>query len=368
MKIALLRVMLLLFVVSAIGCGGGGGGGAPVTPAGTGAWRIVGMTGSYSGPTMEMFTGTLEPDAAGTFDLRGETNRDGTIRPGVALSNVDLHTTPSGDATLSFAGFGVASEGAISADGQLVALARIAAGADPGMDVIIPHSVAATAGSVAGAWRLVAYFFDATTSRNSAIWGDITFDGVGGFSITSTANTDGSIFGPGVSAGTYAIIAGGALELDFGGVFTVRGGVSPSGDVAIAGGPVAGTAPAPALFLMLRPGSGMTTSSMAGTYRRIAFDNGITASTYVSGLANFTTNGAGDYVLNSGRQNTEGQIFGTSDLNGFYALAASGTLDITTAGVDPLYTGSISPSGDIAFSAGILQAGFSGHLEVLVRR
>ncbi len=361
------RGCLLVLALGAclFGCGGSGGTGA--VPAGPTAWRIVGMNGSRTAPELGAYTGVLQPDGAGSYTLLADTNESGVISTGVSLSNVDFHVTPSGDAHMGIGGAGVIGEGVRSADGQLVALTRLAAGGDPGLDFLVPRVAGATLGSMSGTWRYVAYAFDPSGPDNTSALGFLTFDGAGAFTGTSTSNEDGALSSS-TTGGTYSVTADGTLELNFFGLIVMRGGVSPSGEVAIVAGSVGGSSSFPALFVLVRPAGGTSASDLSGVYSRIAFDNRYASSEYVSGIGVFGADGGGNYMLSNVRQNTEGLIAASSGLNGTYTLGVDGTLIIKLPGLDPLYTGSLSTGGDIAISAGGLQSGLPGHLEVVIRR
>jgi len=179
-----------------------------------------------------------------------------------------------------------------------------------------------------------------------------TFDGAGGFSLTTVYDSDGDST---TLSGTYTVGTDGTLTIedtDLSGQTSANGGFFTTAD----------TNPSDAdsdisLGVALKSGNGMDDTVLNGTYTicQIRKD----ASGTMSSRMSFTFDGAG--VLSGDiLEDSDGS---TDSLTGTYTIASDGELDMVVTGLSKDFTGNVSADGNIIL---ILDAEADGEILMMV--
>ncbi|MHC5010015.1 MAG: hypothetical protein ACYTG6_03575, partial [Planctomycetota bacterium] len=294
-------------------------------------------------------TGTVTFDGAGTVDLVSIDNDDGVVT-GPNLSSGSSYTVygdrtflvdtvPGGDRLI----------GGVSSGGDIVIGGMISDGLDPSVFATLEVAGTHDDTSMQGDWFLAGFLRDPGSGTNQTFTGTASFDGAGGYTISTIDNEEGVISGPNASGGIYTVAPDGSLTVFNSLGEPIEGGVSAGDDVAVLGGFTTNGAP-PAVAFLVRKAGAFDTSSFSGRYFFIAFRYDVGDGYYVSttGLAAF--DGAGALTIAT-YDNENGVVTGPTLDGALYSVAGDGTLTIDTPGGDVLQ-GGVLAGGEIGIIGG----------------
>ncbi len=343
---------LLLFSTGA--CGGSGTVGIGVginVPLFSGTYCFVSFAGENGAPDEASVSwGELTADGAGM--VTGATfmeNENGVI------SMDTLMPTPytvDDNRRISLLNGGVPFQaGLITADGGCVALSAVAAGEVPGIALLGKKGSGHSNASLNGLWYLAAIIYDAGGPSDTAIWGSVMFDGIGGGMATFTENDDGALLGPGPGMLPYNVTsADGSLTATLFGI-DLAGAIVSGGEAIILGGGTTGGSDG-ALLVLTKGTAGATNALFTGPFALVGLDaETIPPPEWSASLFFGAADGAGMFNLTEGTINADGTATPSPIGPIAYSVGAMGLFDF--AGSD--YFGGITPSGDLAVCAG--QAG-----------
>jgi hypothetical protein len=169
---------------------------------------------------------------------------------------------------------------------------------------------------------------------------NLSFDGAGGYSGTSTLNTAGTITSPSFT-GTYTVSSVSAIPRVTTDSGAGEGGAefNASAVVALATNSLDGNQPN--LFIGVAPTQNATASSVNGTYTTVSLESTNPARATLGTLT--ANNGTGTF--SSQTRNTNGTISSPSSSGnpGTYTITASGAITIASSGV----SGAASADGDL---------------------
>jgi hypothetical protein len=232
--------------------------------------RLLGMTRETGGAAAGDLSGayrfvfyTLQAEArsssgtasfdgvdAGVLDAGAVVNVDGVLVSATLGSPFAYAVAATGRVTTSFV-FAGTFEGAIDPSREIALLGGATATGDaPGVLVFVKSATSASNATFSGDYCMVGLSFDFATPAMRSFGGGLVADGAGNATAQGTVNTEGTIAPTLPASATYAVATDGTLTLAMPeGTFV--GGVSPSGDVAVVGGPNTGGAD-PATYLLVR--------------------------------------------------------------------------------------------------------------------
>ncbi len=210
-----------------------------------GDYHFNGFGVTVNGTTAGHF-GKANFDGAGSIAFNTGVNTEGTITPPSA--SVGTYTVAAdGQVTLTRNGFTYA--GSILPGGGLVLVAGPTQNtSDPAAFAFLPVSSGATNAQLSGTYQIIGIERDGT--GYTSLSGAVVADGAGALTATFTRNSDGTVTGSGPDVVSFSVAADGTLTVDPTGDM-ILGGVSPSGDYAIIGGPT-GTGTGPSLYILMR--------------------------------------------------------------------------------------------------------------------
>jgi len=194
---------------------------------------------------------------------------------------------------------------------------------------------------------------------------NLSFDGAGNFSGSSTLNTAGTITNPSFS-GTYSVATVSAIPQ----LTTLIEGLSSAsgqGAAEFNGSAVAVVAANPEdggqpnLLIGVAPTTSASVSSIDGTYTTVALESTSPARSSIGTLT--ASNGTGTFTTQT--RNTDGSIDmpSSSTNSGTYTVTAAGAI---TVGSGSGVSGAVSADGDLIVLAPITSTGDGGNQAVLV--
>jgi len=192
--------------------------------------------------------GRMGFDGAGAITTQADwVNLDGTAVLGG--SSVDTYAVrPDGDIILQFGSLSLT--GRMLPNGELMILSGGAvAGEDPALLLLTPVSTTASTSLFVGEYALV--YLNASSNRFFAAFGVLDADGAGGVEMEITFN--GEVTGTGASPPfmlPYGVTPNGTVSFNAT-ASELQGGISPSGDFFVLGGPVTST-PGPTIMVGMR--------------------------------------------------------------------------------------------------------------------
>ena len=262
-------------------------------------------------------------------------------------------------------GTGTPFVGTMLADGTMAVLT--AASGSPALLVGVKKGSGFSAASATGAWGFAQYTYDPSPMQSpmpafgnpvpaprgfSTYSGTITFDGVGGATVSANTNLDGMLSTqPGANL-TYTVAADGALNVSGGSPMT--GSLVAGGNVAV----LTRSGGQPSLLVAVKKGSGFSNASVAGPWAFGQYRYESNASqpstpnvgTPVPAPRGFTTlagtitfDGVGAATL-SGTQNQDGTVTAAGNLNLSYSVTADGTVTVTGTST---VTGTLAAGGNV---------------------
>jgi len=174
-----------------------------------------------------------------------------------------------------------------------------------------------------------------------------TFDGLGGATVSTTDNADGTVSGPTVRAWTYSVAADRTLAAAIPvGLSSLSGGVLAAGDLALAA--TVSPASRPEIWLFARKGGAtFSNADLSGDYFLCTFAVEPTAPLHRSRTGTVTFDGMGGYASSLTR-NDEGVITGPAASAGTYAVAADGAFSFVDGTATS--TGGVLAGGTVAIA------------------
>lgn len=249
------------------------------------------------------------------------------------------------------------AQGGIASDGSVATISSIGDTGWPGLAILVRQRGTFDLSSLEDTYHLNGFCID--DSSDVALWGTVTFDGLGGATEELSGNANGVVVGPTPStAQTYTVTADGTVTLTVGNLNTPnQGGILMGGDLVVLSGPTDGEAPC--LLVLIRHSDSASASVLSGDYHIGAFlaEANAPPPPPPPNFSSFTGTGSADGVSTvstntGGRINIDGVVgpFPATMTNDSYTVAADGTLSVTIAGTT--LVGAVSPSGDYAALAG----------------
>jgi len=191
-------------------------------------------------------------------------------------------------------------------------------------------------------------FHFAFLSFNSVVphsaFGNITFDGSGGYTMAGVSSDTLSAGNPYVDAGTYTATADGRLTLTRGDGYVYNGAIASTGDVIVASG-VHNTTELSSI-ICVEAGTGWTTANSAGTARSSSLKTsgpGLTT----TALGASTLDGTGGFSFN-GVATTNSSIKYPVNRTGTYSMMDNGTFTVVSTSI---VNGAIRASGKVSIVA-----------------
>jgi hypothetical protein len=347
-------------LMPATGCGGGGGGAAPGTSPNalfSGTYVSAEFFGDFSVPTGQARWGFFPADGAGGMGGLPSTfwsnDGAGTIDSGPAFP-----FTYSVDAARRFqwpgAPLNPLVSGGISADGRLVAYARVDAAQSPGVCLMGRRAGNYSLASLDDTYHLVAFLH--LNGGDIGVWGTVQFHGNGTATETMSTNTNGGLGGPfAPTTQSYTVQSDGTVTYTFTpSLDPTWGGILLGGDLIVLGGATDTQWASTCIVVLIRQSGTASAATLTGSYHSagIAGDTGTPPPHFISytGLCSF--DGVDTMTVNVGTGNLDGAVgpFPPIAIDQTYAVAGDGGLTVTT----PLTThvGAVSPTGACAAVAG----------------
>jgi hypothetical protein len=216
------------------------------------------LTGNYHGVIFRFDgsavsgfnTPTFDGTGGGTVLAGGTFNTDGTISGAGLASPVGYSVSSDGLVTLG-TGFGaVGFQGGLHPSGELAVLAGSITSGLTGLFMFVPFATTATTATFSGEYGIVGLSYDYTNDEIRSFTGRIDSDGSGNATLVGDTSVEGTIGTFMDLSATYTVAADGTFTLTTS-EGTFSGGLSPSGDFAVLGGP--GDALSnPAFYLVVR--------------------------------------------------------------------------------------------------------------------
>lgn len=356
------RAAALLLVSFLAACGGGGGTGEPLPTLAAGSYHSVSVKGFHGPPdNMRTNVGTLLSDGVSLITDAGSIeNENGLITPDPGGPVIPYSLSSEGVLSLSD-GLGEHFRGGLTAGGTTLGLAAVlpVGPSESGLVLALKQGAGMSDASLAGDFHCC--YFGKSGGAHVGVVGTAAFDGAGGVGLgTTLANTEGVITGLSFGLGSYGVAPDGALTL---GEF--RGGVSITGDHAIAGGGV--TAGALNLtWVFIRQATAAALESLTGTYTIVGVGYDLAEGKYsdVAGSVRIDGDGRCMVTVTINREGVLSTLFWAST----YTVAPDGKLELTLTGTGNTFRGAISADGSFGMLGGGSVPGSDPALFVLFRR
>lgn len=223
-----------------------------------GTYSVASLNGDYhlagwmhnvpSGENSSHF-GFATFNGAGAGTYVGPGNIEGTL-PAVGALAFSYTVAADGALQMDFTTWSWV--GGVVAGGELVVVSGATDGGDfPVLQAFVKESTAASLATISGDYFVAGMEHDFTTPGFRSSGGKATADGLGGIQLTLTQNDEGTVTTNPTAAATYDVDIDGEVTLTTGGGEDYGGGVTPSGDVVILGGPNTPGAE-PGFFFLIR--------------------------------------------------------------------------------------------------------------------
>jgi hypothetical protein len=199
-----------------------------------------------SGATTATFNGT----GTATLPAGGVFNQNGVITTSTLASSLPYSVASDGLVTLTTTLGGIGFQGGLHPTREIGACAGSIGPGIRTLFVFVQNATAASDLTFAGDYCMVGLTYDFAAPAFRSFTGHLVSDGLAGGTVTGTTNVEGVIGSTGPTTLTYAVSLNGTLTVTTpDGTFS--GGVSPSGDFAVLGGP---TTPGsqPAIYVLVR--------------------------------------------------------------------------------------------------------------------
>jgi ribosomal protein L24E len=232
-----------------------------------------------------------------TFDGNGTATSQGLQTSQGNLSNEQATYTIESDGSVSIDD----NKGMVSSDGNFLFLVDTVGIA--GVDIFVKKSTGLSNSILNGEYYVIDYFAD-----NYTDFGEVNFDGVGGFTYVQLETSDGSPLNSG--SGTYTVASDGQITMG-----NNRGMVSSDGKIAF----TVDFSEIPGLVILVKKSTGLSNSILNIDYHSLNHFSNDFAS---FGEANFDGNGTITYQQ---LQSTSGSLDSGS---GTYAVSSDGQITI----------------------------------------
>ena len=335
-------------LLALIGCGGGAGDAGPGSAAlFSGAYEMVGFSGVAGVPDeATAFWGTAVGDGAGMTTAAGmiTENRNGVVTGPDADTPTAYTLTADRRITFEFGGTPLHT-GGISADGTVVCFGSVLGGSAPAIGILGKKSGVFSDASLSGLYHLCAFAYNATP-EDEAVFGTVTFDGLGGAASNTTSNVAGVVSPPVAGINTYAVGPDGAMSMSLFGEL-LRGQILAGGElITLSGATAAGF---PVIAVLVQGSMGAANAQLSGTYHSIAMtaDPGA-GDVWLSTTGTFSSDGGGAFSVGAFTTNADSVTTSFPPFPGSlpYVVNPSGRLTWGN------YVGGVSPSGNFATFAG----------------
>jgi hypothetical protein len=362
-KARLRRCVSLTLVSFLAACGGGGGAGGALPTLPAGEYHAVTFKGFHGPPdNVRTNVGPLLSDGVSTLTDAGSIeNENGVISADPGGPVIPYSISPDGVISISDS-LGEHFRGGLTAGGKTFALAAVLPffPSEAGLTLALKKDSGLSDATLTGDYHTC--YFGTAGGGHVGVVGTAAFDGAGGVGLgTTLTNTDGVITGPSFGVGAYAVTTDGAFTL--GPAF--RGGVSSSGDHAIAGG---GVTPGSLqlTWVFVRQATAADLGSLTGTYTIVGVGYDVAEGKYSDMAGSVRVDGDGRCMVTV-TINREG-VLSTLFWASAYTVAPDGTLELTLTGTGNTFRGAISADGSFGMLGGGVVPGSDPALFVLFRR